>query len=115
MALYNLDDIAAVGATNCSFEGAHHCEHVAFQQCLGAHGLKVAIAPSLVQGCGADHMFRSAPKLQRVHVDSSGAVSYPAPSAFAVGVSHTLGNLTDGGLVSSLTHRLVGGLSAFGY
>jgi hypothetical protein len=97
LALYNLGHIASTaGASNCSFEGAWHCEHVAFQQCLGTYGLRVGLAPSLVQGCGKDHMHRLLPKLQRAHVTAEGAFQYPPASWLSRGVSSVLGNLTGG-------------------
>ena len=48
--------LAAV-ATGCRFDGSIHCELVPFQQCLGEqHGMLVGLVPSLVSGCGADHV-----------------------------------------------------------
>ena len=54
-ALYGL---RAVGATGCAYSGrdAEHdraiCEHVPFHLCLGRHGLRQAIVPWMISGCG---------------------------------------------------------------
>ena len=51
LAVYRLDTIR-LRAAACSYDGAATCEHVAFHLCLRAHGLRLGLAPYLVQSCG---------------------------------------------------------------
>tara|TARA_B110001452_G_C15236761_1_gene428213 strand:- start:1845 stop:2906 length:1062 start_codon:yes stop_codon:yes gene_type:complete len=42
--------------TPCKFDGGMHREQVPFQRCVLSLGMRVGIVPSLVSGCGAEHV-----------------------------------------------------------
>ena len=59
LAVYRLATVAHGGAGRgtdgsgvCLYDGSVTCEHVAFHKCLHGQGLRLAVAPYLVQGCG---------------------------------------------------------------
>ena len=49
VAIYSLRALVKVP---CEYNGTDICEHVPFHLCLRQHGLRIGIAPALVQGCG---------------------------------------------------------------
>ena len=80
--------LAALGHSQCRYDGTT-CEHVGFHLCLRRHGLKLAIAPSLVHGCkwelaacGACNRSVYTPSENKIHVrvlpDGSVNTSLPA-------------------------------------
>jgi hypothetical protein len=77
LAVYNL---AAINATRCGFNGDLRVEHVAFHQCLRSSGLRIALVPGMVQGCGQEHMRKLgmgiAPKKGSVRVTATGEFVY---------------------------------------
>ena len=83
---------------------AHTCEHVSFHMCLKARGARLGILPSLLQGCGGEHMHPEVPKLHRYLLHANGSlVQLPqiGPSFF-------------GGAGGSTWHPFVALLTALG-
>ena len=70
-------------ASRCSYAGTRTCEHVAFHSCLRRYGLRIGIAPFLIQGCG-DGAPRSkvGPPTVQVRVGMDGRINVrPGPGA----------------------------------
>ncbi len=70
--------LEAVRASGCRYETnsfLRTCEHVGFHACLRRHGLKIGIAPMLVQGCGGEHEHSEHSKTRHVLWNANGTVS----------------------------------------
>ena len=67
---------AALQSARCTYGGPFisTCEHVVFHQCLRRQGLRLGIAPSLVQGCGAEHAHADIPKPNVVRLERNGTL-----------------------------------------
>ena len=51
LAVYSLSAVWG-RAADCTYDGDRTCEHVPFHLCLRSRGLRIGVAPYLVQGCG---------------------------------------------------------------
>ena len=74
LALYRLGALRR-RAGGCSYDGGRTCEHVPFHLCLRRSGLRLGVAPYLVQGCGdgAPRAVVGPPRV-RVLVEGDGSV-----------------------------------------
>ena len=73
LAVYSLAAIWS-RAAECSYDGELTCEHVAFHSCLLSKGLRIGIAPYLVQGCGdGAPRHEVGPPAVRVRVHANGS------------------------------------------
>jgi len=74
LALYRLGALRR-RAGGCSYDGGRTCEHVPFHLCLRRSGLRLGVAPYLVQGCGdgAPRAVVGPPRV-RVRVEGDGSV-----------------------------------------
>lgn len=59
----------------CAYNGSATCEHVAFHRCLRRRGVRLAILPSLVQGCGSEHMHDDIFKTSTTHIAVDGMLA----------------------------------------
>ena len=57
----------------CAYDGSRTCEHVPFHTCLSRRGLRLGVAPFLVQGCG-NGAPRPPPPAHSVHMLRNGTV-----------------------------------------
>lgn len=75
LALYSVAALRGQ-APRCRYDGERTCEHVSFHLCLRERGLRIGIAPFLIQGCG-DGAPRCAvgPPATRVRVGVGGTVT----------------------------------------
>lgn len=77
--IYRLDSLRRAReqqSGSCRYGGAWltTCEHVDFHACLRRAGLRLGIAPSLVQGCGAQHAHDEVKRTRRVELRADGVV-----------------------------------------
>ena len=74
MAIYHT---ASLLAAQCNYGGAliRICEHVGFHLCLRRKGLRIGIAPFLVDGCGGEHAHPEWPKVNHLALYANGTLT----------------------------------------